>query len=54
MTEKNRVLIIDDDEVDRKALINILKEDYEILEAEDGLQGLDILEEETREGSEGI
>ena len=54
MAEKNRVLIVDDEAVDRKALINILKADYDILEAGDGLTALDILEDETKEESVGI
>lgn len=44
MTGKNKVLIVDDAEIDRIALRKILGDTYDILEAENGQQALDILE----------
>lgn len=44
MTGKNKVLIVDDAKIDRMALRKILEDTYEIIEAENGQQALDILE----------
>lgn len=41
--QKNTVLVVDDQEVYRMIIREILQEDYEILEAENGRQALDIL-----------
>lgn len=38
--EKELMLIIDDDEINRAVLANIFSQEYEILEAEDGLAGM--------------
>ncbi|MCI5874151.1 MAG: EAL domain-containing protein [Clostridiales bacterium] len=47
MTGKNKVLIVDDAEIDRIALRKILNDDYEIVEAENGQQALNILDAQT-------
>ncbi len=47
MTGKNKVLIVDDAEIDRIALRKILDDDYEIVEAENGQQALNILDAQT-------
>lgn len=39
----NTVLIVDDDEINRRILIHALQEDYELLEAENGKKALDIV-----------
>lgn len=44
MTGKNKVLIVDDAKIDRIALRKILEDTYEIVEAENGQQALDILD----------
>lgn len=45
MNEKPRVLIIEDSEADRRLTSELLKrENYEVVEAEDGQQGLELLE----------
>ena len=41
---KDKVLIVDDAEIDRIALKKILDDDYEVVEAKNGQQALDILE----------
>ena len=41
MTEKRKILIVDDAEVMRKEIVNFLKVKYELYEAEDGLQALE-------------
>ena len=38
-----KVLIIDDSEIDRSILKNILDEDYDIIEAENGFKGIETL-----------
>lgn len=47
MSGRNRVLIVDDAEIDRIALRKILEDTYEIIEAEDGQQALHILMAQT-------
>lgn len=47
MTGKNKILIVDDAAIDRITLRKILEESYEIIEAENGQQALDILESQT-------
>lgn len=47
MIVKDRVLVVDDAEIDRITLRKILNDDYEIIEAENGRQALDILEKQT-------
>lgn len=44
--QKNTVLVVDDQEVYRMIIREILQEDYEVLEAENGRQALDILEKQ--------
>ena len=45
MAEKKKlVLVVDDDAINRRILCNILKDEYEALEAENGRTALDILE----------
>lgn len=44
MTEKNKILIVDDEEIDRIALNKILGSTYDIIEAKDGREALDILD----------
>ena len=41
--EKNALLIVDDEELNRAILANIFQTDYDILEAEDGQQALDLI-----------
>ena len=43
---KKRILIIEDDYIDRVVLTKILSTDYEVLEAENGLEALVVLERE--------
>lgn len=47
MAGKNKILIVDDARVDRIALRKILGDTYEVIEAEDGQQALDILDSQT-------
>lgn len=49
MMVKDRILVVDDAKIDRITLRKILNEDYEILEAENGRQALDILDAQTEE-----
>lgn len=44
MSEKNTILIVDDKDVNRKCLIKLLENDYEILEACDGEDAIKILD----------
>lgn len=48
MVGKDKVLIVDDAEIDRIALRKILNDDYDIVEAENGKQALDILAGQTK------
>ena len=43
MNTKNHILIVDDVKFNRVTFANILKDKYEILEAENGKEALDIL-----------
>lgn len=47
MIAKDKVLVVDDAEIDRITLRKILNDDYEIVEAENGRQALDILDKQT-------
>lgn len=47
--EKQKILIVDDSEMNRFILTQMLQEDYEILEAGDGVQAIRILEEHAAE-----
>ena len=40
---KRKILIIEDNPISRNILVNFLKDDYEVIEAENGLVGLDVL-----------
>lgn len=48
MRVKDKVLIVDDAEIDRITLRKILDDDYEIVEAKNGQQALDILDTQTQ------
>ena len=41
-SEANIILIVDDDEINREILKNLFEENYEVLEAENGRQGLEL------------
>ena len=43
MNEKKKILIVDDSEMNRALLTDMLEDDYEILEAENGLEATQIL-----------
>ena len=43
---QRRLLIVEDNSMSRKTLCAILDEEYEILEAKNGLEAIDILERE--------
>lgn len=43
---KYKVLIVDDADINRELLAEILKDDYEVIQAKDGRQALDIIQEE--------
>lgn len=49
MAGKDKVLVVDDAKVDRIALKKILSDTYEVMEAENGQQALDILEAQSNE-----
>ncbi len=42
--QKQKILVVDDSEMNRSILADILGTEYEILEAEDGIQAIDILQ----------
>lgn len=44
MNMKQQILIVEDNELNREMLKEILSDDYKILEAKNGQQALDILE----------
>ena len=45
MSERKKVLIVDDLEVNRAILAQIFTEDYDIIEAEDGIKAIEMIEE---------
>ncbi len=45
---KNAILIVDDSRLNRETLADILKDKYNIIEAEDGRSGLEVLEKRKR------
>ena len=45
--EKQKILIVDDSEMNRLILSDILEDEFEILEAEDGEEGIMILQKWT-------
>lgn len=48
MKEKNAVLIVEDNNINRKLLHGILADKYKIYEAENGAQALEVLEKESK------
>ncbi len=46
---RNKILVVDDSKFNRQVLKNILEEDYEILEAENGKEAFEIIEERMKE-----
>jgi len=46
---RNKVLIVDDVEINRELLFEILKDEYEIIQAENGIQALEELEKNNEE-----
>ena len=49
MEEKKKILIVDDSEMNREILISMLEEEYDIIQAEDGQQAVDIMSEQHME-----
>ena len=49
MFNKGKILIVDDSEMNRSILADMLEEEYVILEAEDGEQAVSIMEERHEE-----
>ncbi len=43
--EKRQILVVDDDFINRELLGEILKQDYNVLYAENGMQALEIIRE---------
>ena len=43
--EKQKILIVDDSEMNRALLLDILEEQYDILEAQNGAEAISILSE---------
>ena len=41
--EKQKILIVDDSEMNRYLLIDILKEHYDVVEAENGVEAISLL-----------
>ncbi len=48
-SKKQKILIVDDSEINRSILADILEEDYEILEAADGVEAIEMLKEHAEE-----
>ena len=46
MMEKQKILIVDDSEMNRELLIDILEDQYDILQAENGVKAIEILAEQ--------
>ena len=46
---KGKILIVDDSEMNRSILADMLEDEYEIVEAEDGLQAVELLREQSGE-----
>ena len=47
--EKQKILIVDDSEMNRFILTQMLQENYEILEASDGVKAIEVLEAHAKE-----
>ena len=45
----NKILIVDDSEINRELLSDILSDEYEVLEAENGLSATDLINREKDE-----
>ena len=43
---KEKVLIVEDMEINREILVNILEDEYAILQAADGVEAMNIIERE--------
>ena len=43
--DKDRILIVDDEEVNRAILANIFEEQYEVLEAANGAEAVELIED---------
>ena len=43
MTHKKEILVVDDNLLNREMLVAILEDDYKVLQAENGIEALDIL-----------
>ena len=41
--EKQKILIVDDSEMNRALLVDILEEQYEVVEAENGVEAISVL-----------
>ncbi len=46
MWKKNKILVVDDSRLYRKSVVDILSEEYDVIEAENGAEGLKILEKD--------
>ena len=47
--QKQKILIVDDSELNRAILADMLADEYEIIEAENGLQGVGLLQQQETE-----
>ena len=43
--QKRKILVVEDNEFNREMLVSLLADDFDLIEAENGLEGLEILEE---------
>ena len=46
MKKENTILIVEDKEINRDFLVELLRDDYEILEASNGKEAMDILDDD--------
>ena len=51
--QKQKILIVDDSELNRAILADMLADEYEIVEAENGLQGVGLLQQQETDASDG-
>lgn len=47
--KKRLILVVEDNQINREILCSLLEDDYELLEAENGLEGLELLQARSRE-----
>ena len=47
MKKENTILIVEDKEINRDFLVELLRDDYEILEASNGKEAMDILDDDS-------